>query len=885
MTSRASWRTGWSKKLSYIRDSLRTLNDEVDNGSVHSTATASQHSRRRQGSMPGMVSVVSDERSVSTESGTESPDPKDPESPPSATATPPSPATLYPLPPRRRRHHIGHTAHKMVEPPKVLEDPVDAYSTTDSLAGSTRSGRSLRSTRSSRSDTSTIVESLIQTVSKSRTVPEGTTATEHVLAIPELQLAGLMRVLSSRERRHGIPAHLSRGNDLARRLRDVFSYPAESCPHWLLEPLYEGLLNGGDAINVAVSPPSGAAAKAMPLLAWLCQHNSLQKLFGFKGQDDLVSLALAAGADPNHILENGSTPIFFAVKYGSLETVQLLIQNGASVDARDRKKRSCLWNALERPDPAIIRCLLQHLPADERFPYHPNSSKTTSYQSAVDYLFAAQLSLSFDPHNNPEYPWSWQVLGKPTVENVAESLIEFGRYGVTFSREDITIALVSFVLRGDDPNKKRNRYPYYAEAKASLETLAQMFVGLWLPFSVHRQINSTPPKRRTSVYSDDTTHASFLDDDCSSHDGLAPDLGPLQEECALCCRKVSSEDGDEDDEAAERDVHGSVTLYCGHEFCRQCLLETTATHCPLCSRAFCLDVCGQDNAFGDLYGPDILTSEQLRMECQARNFITMMRKEEALRARLRSVVMGGDQLHGVELNTNVPIFNGDVNLLSARHGHVVVPIMVKTVQILAYISTTSDYTLLSPELVSLFGLKKTGKESSDFLNILGDIAVNGKVAAVEEFNFQIAGVDVSLRSAMETSLPSCMGVQLGRDFLLSGAWCVIDVRLDGVLEDREDPMVSVDGTGNMNLAAHTKRKEELRYYARDGKSARLPLLHLQPFKEGGLSNWVSLKMEADFEECHWCCRSFPEGMKEVNGAYYCTEACLASASQLRSIEQ
>ena len=98
-------------------------------------------------------------------------------------------------------------------------------------------------------------------------------------------------------------------------------------------------------------------------------------------------MALAAGANPNIAMRNGSTPLFFAVKYGSLETVELLVKYGADLTMKDNKKRSCLWNAIERPDPEIITYLLKSLPATETFPYQGKKSQ--------DDVFSRQLSTTF----------------------------------------------------------------------------------------------------------------------------------------------------------------------------------------------------------------------------------------------------------------------------------------------------------------------------------------------------------------------------------------------------------------------------------------------------------------------------------------------------------
>ena len=299
-----------------------------------------------------------------------------------------------------------------------------SLSSDDRSVLSGESGISMRSMDT----TSSIVTALLGTNRIDRLpLPQEDT---DIMVVSEVRLAGLVRVLMSSEREPGIPREYSTGNSLARRMKELFTFPLDKAPGWLWRPLFEGLVKGGAALDIMVAPPSApSGAQPMPILTWLCQWKSLQKMFCWKGGNDLVSMALAAGANPNIAMNNGSTPLFFAVKYGSLETVELLVKYGASVIIKDNKKRSCLWNALERPDPAIVAFLLQTLPATEAFPYQGKNRVKTSFQTAIDYLFAAQLSLAFDSANNPEYPWSWQVLGEPSVESVALTMIELGKRG------------------------------------------------------------------------------------------------------------------------------------------------------------------------------------------------------------------------------------------------------------------------------------------------------------------------------------------------------------------------------------------------------------------------------------------------------------------------
>lgn len=730
-------------------------------------------------------------------------------------------------------------------------------------AASTQSIRSSLSIRSSTGESSvgSIVTSMLRAARECSDRPTSVICCEtpEAKAVSDVRLAHLVRIMCSRSK--GIPDQYKKGNSLARRMSEIFTFPKDRAPDWLWKPVFQGLLEGTQSLDNYITPPGGS--QPMPILTWLCQWKTLQALFYWKGNHDMVSMMLGAGADPNLRLKNGATPIFFAVKYGCIETVKLLVEYGADLTIKDRKGRSCLWNALERPQPEIIRYLLEvgHLPACERFPYNKSNRRKMCYQTAMDYLFAAQLSLAFDAKSNPEYPWSWQLLGEPSEESVAEIMIEFGSRGVSFTPGDITLSLLSFVLRGDDPNRRQYRYPNYPAAKGRLERLAKLMIGRWLPESWRDRVKN-----------------------------LSTSKIEAQNVCMICMEDMTITS------------RPRVRLYCGHDFCLGCILgrgngTNVDLTCPVCHKILCLSFTGSasrrseclSTIYGEwngCHGPNALTSEQLRAECQARDITTRLRNDENLRSLLEAS-MNKTAYHGMEkfdLNTNVHITDGenDISLLRPVGGPVALPIIVCGVPVIAFISVTSSVTLLSSEFVQLFGLRKVGIQSETLKNLLSFPSSNGVQSIVEEFQFKIGEINICLRNALESPLPSCIGVQLGLDFLQSGAWCVIDAKIEDNLKQVEGikPNVSIDGFGHV-WHKNSARKEELRYYSNDGEIFRTGLLHLQPFKKASLSNWINVVFGDDVKECNWCSRVFPDGLiackdceaKEGKNVYYCTDKC------------
>ena len=129
-------------------------------------------------------------------------------------------------------------------------------------------------------------------------------------------------------------------------------------------------------------------------------------------------------------------PCVFAVKYAYLETVDLLIQHGIDVRHRDQFGRTCLLNALEHPNPLIIRRLLEYLPATETIPAESEDGTLVVQKSLVDAL------LDFVVSQSPVI--SWVNLGTPRDEDIIVALLLLRQRGVklTFVGTGFSIALL-----------------------------------------------------------------------------------------------------------------------------------------------------------------------------------------------------------------------------------------------------------------------------------------------------------------------------------------------------------------------------------------------------------------------------------------------------------
>lgn len=101
------------------------------------------------------------------------------------------------------------------------------------------------------------------------------------------------------------------------------------------------LIAHGADVN-RIIPPSVNPSQ-VPVLVWAI----------FTGNVDLVRLFLASGADPNI---TNAKPLFSAVSSGKRKTVELLLKQGANVDARDESGQTPLFLV---DDPGIAGVLIK----------------------------------------------------------------------------------------------------------------------------------------------------------------------------------------------------------------------------------------------------------------------------------------------------------------------------------------------------------------------------------------------------------------------------------------------------------------------------------------------------------------------------------------------
>ena len=696
---------------------------------------------------------------------------------------------------------------------------------------------------------------------------------------------------------------------------------------WLTLPLLDGLIKGGQVMNKRVAF-QGVQGEPHPILHWLCQYKLLGKQLGYCGGDELVALAIKAGADVNMEASNKTTAIFSAVKYASKHCVEMLLDAGTNIKQKDCYGQTIWKNSVERPDIAILELLIRRcndiIPISEqrlnvayptgRVVYHLPDHMLSLYGNMIKGQDGGTIC---------EIPTSWRVLGDPTIEDLAVALVRVMQAGARFSS---TNTRLQKLLKTDDPFStlpadslsKTTHIESFCSRAVGCDIdqfeydiicfLRDVIYGRRLPLTIQREVDKVgqvPPE--------------------------------TNETCPICLSEMDCSDA-------------HVTLYCGHRYCVECIKAYGANmkeklslqgyntgdsfvitggdtkddkRCPICRRLLCGDLLSEANnaiyrqkhRFGiDRHeaseqisgrrGPHLLTDEQLRFECKALG-MKVEGSHSHLLKELQNSISGAKitqseftQSNGdtipvnmneikVELSATTGMVGGGESpqvISPPETGPVVIPINVKGVPILASLSPYSFVTAVALSVVKTFGLKTKPITSSQFIDVFGN--PHSITAVVDEFTFYIGNVEVCLNNAIvlgnETGF--VRGVQLGMDFFESAVWTRCSTKFGG-----GSTFVVTDG-GYTNNLFYEDQPDELRYYSRGGKICQLPFIHITHLARVHCIPIITLSgdlTKTDFGECQWCCRYFPcDGMLPCEHGskkhYYCDEECKSKGLSVRA---
>ena len=578
----------------------------------------------------------------------------------------------------------------------------------------------------------------------------------------------------------------------------------------------------------------------------------------------MVDLLLRAGAPVNAETSLKCTPLFFAVKYGTVDTCRLLLEAGADILHKDTRKQTCLRNALPQANPYILKLLVKHgLPVvTETFVVTETLESRANPKKKHPKLRINALDVLLTEFVTPHPDVSWATLGMASIDDYALCIIILLQQGLQLSPHysDATYFLGHY-LQGSVKSLKRAYYTV---------RIAALFMGQWLPPAALDQValwkeegnfettKSTKTAKGVGVVAagklSEATNAAG-DTQAQRRRGLSH-LAPEQLQFECEARNIVVAQKDVKKNCIDSILHDwqDFTLPQGYD-----------------------EDDNQENA-----------SSRLVPELTLRN--TMISEDNYL-------------------------------WVAASNGCAMIPIVVKGIPVFALLSTTSPYTVLSPHFVKTYGLQLNSDlqimtsgsplkfvradndqnaPQNDFpkSNNPADARPRPKprvitapqvcMTSVQDFSFSLgkSGIKVRLPNAVQTYEPQSLswpaGVILGLDFLRSAAWVQLNVEVDlevclgrtiGLLTghaESKSPGVSFD---LIEPRRANQVEEDFRYYSKDGKIFWSPLWHINMSSNDNclsLGQYLQERLPYPIQRentsyqsdisttvCHWCSRHFP----------------------------
>jgi hypothetical protein len=351
------------------------------------------------------------------------------------------------------------------------------------------------------------------------------------------------------------------------------------------EHVYGGFKGGSTALMIA------------------CQGKSWNKVAGANLSNEHVRAIVAAGAEVNFRRpDNGVSALFSAVKYGDIETLEILLQAGADVKFQDVHGKTAMINAVEQANVAIVQRLLH-----EGLSAQDTASAVNGSSGDLEYFNAAEFMLM---QHDVKGCLSWRTMGPPKVTDYAAVFVTLLRAGARLSAR--TLEFAGFYLQASKNPDYFDQIPGSAHEKQLRIAVAKVAIGIGRIQIPEKYLVKAPNMNPAENES-----------------------GGMELECTICLDPVKK----------------PVRLHCSHSFCRDCILEhaqkTNGQGCPLCRTSLPFELAGLvDNptlALGkstklgsfrgghsgvhEMWGgpsergPAAMTEEQLQCECAALGLI------------------------------------------------------------------------------------------------------------------------------------------------------------------------------------------------------------------------------------------------------------------------
>ncbi len=172
-----------------------------------------------------------------------------------------------------------------------------------------------------------------------------------------------------------------------------------------------------------------------------------------------VKLLVTAGADVNAVSKNlGRTPLLIAASFpGSVPVLQLLLDHGANIHAKDRRGMHALGRAALSADVDVVRFLVEHGCDPNEAGYGPGVRYARHYLPTLEYLLSKGANVEKDALAMTAH-WQDPKLIEQWIERGADVNARAAPYNRTAlmtatASEQSGVAIVKLLLeQGADPN-------------------------------------------------------------------------------------------------------------------------------------------------------------------------------------------------------------------------------------------------------------------------------------------------------------------------------------------------------------------------------------------------------------------------------------------------
>lgn len=617
-----------------------------------------------------------------------------------------------------------------------------------------------------------------------------------------------------------------------------------------IQKAVEDTIAGDAETEVLYEVSPGVDTLRFTPLMLACSFRQYNCFFGTSLGEQHVEQLLSRGADVNFRKPaDNVTALFLAVKYGSYGVVDKLLKAGADPNARDHLGRTALFNAVEFPMISVVKRLLDEgcSPAERV----EQMRRIDENGHMITLPFKSNVAEKMLIAEEQSYV-SWRIFGHvPRPEVVLCAFHLLLEYGADLDK-------YSLIQVGKLARMGRQEAQQYLGRQDSLMRwmLSKAYLGLDFPQQKPRAKWKEAGEKRTAreprveIYPEGDNYATRL---------LGGASISLQLKKNMFINRVA-------DLLQTPEVRGTEAMSA-----EQLLLECEAM------RIDTEDVDPDDR---------IALAGLIDAEDEKRMFRYIGEATFESRGALEHQGSGKIKSMFLETGSAASITGGDCStvIVTPTLGASCVQVKVGGIPVAAFLSSASTLSCIPAGLANQLGIPYSEVlKSSAFMSPINGKDIDG-IALVREVTVSLSeDIHVTLENAVCMPNLSTERIQLGMNFFAQAARASISVLLGGDTGDGEKSIAVLDASRGADFVGMYSNVEEdfqetLRFYAPNGKTAVLPIFHINDSLGQELLHLaISIKPDASVHECEWCARQFP-GLKRCSGCstnevYYCSRAC------------